>query len=273
MSETKSSYTRRALAFFFAGLLVTAWKFVRSRTQPVSTSEKDRCFQPSPFFYGLVKLSMRWFFGIYNSMVVVGRQHHPETGSYMIVANHLSVLDGIILGVSTPRRISIMVKKEAFSKTVSDWFLRKTYAFPVDRDRPEPTAIKRALNILKDGDVLAIFPEGKRNHNGLVIPFKPGAIRFAIKRKVPIIPAFIANAHRIVPAEAWFPRPYQLKVAFGEALDIKAMLDSGVPEGEILNILYRSVCSLGEKLTGNDVRDLSEQPGVNDSAGLVPAEE
>lgn len=214
---------------------------------------------PSAGFYKFVKFVMGLFFRLYNAMKVHGREHHPETGPYVIVANHSSIYDGIILGIASPRTINIMVKKEAFSNYFTDWFLRKTFAFPIQREKPELTVIKKAFRILTSGNVLAIFPEGTRNVKGLVRPFKPGAIRFATKTRVPIVPAYIANSHIIAPKGKLFPRPHKLSVSFGELLDVAAMLKAGISEEEIQNEVYRRVCDIGKELTGQDVTDLPEE--------------
>jgi 1-acyl-sn-glycerol-3-phosphate acyltransferase len=218
---------------------------------------------PSLWFYRVVRGLFHLFFKMYNRLTIQGAEHFPRQGPYVIVANHASILDGFLLGCSSPHPVHIMVKKEAFENPFSGWFLRKSQAFPVDRSKPDPAAIKKSLRVLIDGQVLGLFPEGTRNHRGLIRPFKPGAIRLAVKQKVPIVPAYLANTNLLMPIGTVVPRPTKLTVAFGEPIDVAKALQEGRTEQEIQDDLYARVCSLGHSLLGQDVRDLTPE----DSSG------
>ena len=221
---------------------------------------------PSHAFYRLVKFIGSVFFRIFNRWTVTGLEHVPAKPPYLVVANHASIYDGIILGSSLPHPTYIMVKKEAFDNPMTGWFLRKACAFPVDRSKPDPTTIKTALRVLADGHVLGIFPEGTRNLRGLIRPFKPGAIKFAIRQKVPILPAYIANNHLLNPDGTTIPRPVALKIGFGEPVDVPGMLQAGRTEQEIQDLAYERVCAIGEALMGHAVRDDSAEELDSDSA-------
>lgn len=214
---------------------------------------------PSLAFYRFVRFVGHVFFRLYNRCVITGNEHVPAKSPYLVVANHSSILDGIILGSSLPHPTHIMVKKEAFDNPMTGWFLRKALAFPVDRAKPDPTTIKTALRVLADGHVLGIFPEGTRNLRGLIRPFKSGAIKFAIRQKVPILPAFIANNHLLNPNGVMIPRPVGLKVGFGEPVDVPGLLQAGRTEQEIQDLAYERVCAIGEALMGYSVRDDSAE--------------
>lgn len=208
-----------------------------------------------------VKLVVRLCMGLYNRLRFEGIEQIPLEGPVLIVANHCSEVDGFLIGTAVPRPNHIMVKREAFENPFRSWFLRKTLAFPVDRDRADMGAVKNALKILQNGEALTLFPEGKRNFLGKICPFKPGAIRFAVKLKVPIIPTFIANTHRWMPSGCRFPQPVPITLKFGEKMDVLAMLAAGKTEEDIQHDLYERVCALGRELTGEDVRDFSVEPG------------
>jgi len=213
--------------------------------------------RPSNFSYAIVSRLSWIFFTIYNRMSVEGRENIPREGPLVIVANHAAALDGFILGSASSRPVHVMVKREGFDSPFSGWLLRKNLAFPVDRSRPDTGAVKNCLKILREGKVLGLFPEGTRNRKGLVRPFKPGAIRLAVKQKVRIIPGFIAGSHEMSPLGCFFPRPAKIKVAFEPAIDVPALLSQGKTEQEIQDFLYEQVTELGLRLTGRDVRDLT----------------
>lgn len=216
--------------------------------------------KPSLWLYRLARhLSWIWF-KIYNRMSVSGLEHCPRQGPLVIVANHASALDGFVLGSCLPRPVFIMVKREAFDNPISGWFLRKVLAFPVDRGKPDAAAVKTSIKVLQEGNALGLFPEGTRNPRGLVRPFKPGAIRLAIRQKAPILPAFIDGNHLMNPPHTVVPRPARLQVAFGPLIDVAALLAQGKTEEQISDLLYQEVTALGKRLRGQDVRDFSEHP-------------
>jgi 1-acyl-sn-glycerol-3-phosphate acyltransferase len=148
-----------------------------------------------------------------------------------------------------------MVKKEAFDNPFKGWYLRKVLCFPVDRSKVDAKAIKTAMKVLNDGYSLGIFPEGTRNRSGKVGEFKSGAIKFALKKKIPILPAYIANSHNLTPPGAVLPRPATMSVHFLDLLDTKALLEEGKTEQDILNMLYERICAKGTEVMGYDVRE------------------
>lgn len=188
-------------------------------------------------------------------MTVQGHENLPQKGPFLVVANHSSIFDGGIIGVAMRLPIYIMVKKEAFERPIMGFILRKILTFPVDRNKADPKAIKTALKVLIDGKILGIFPEGTRNLKGLVKPFKPGAIRFAVKQNVPVVPAFIWNSHLLTPNGSSLLRPVKMKVEFGALVDVPAMIKEGKREDEIQQLVYERVCELGEKVAGYSVKD------------------
>lgn len=110
----------------------------------------------------------------------------PADESYILIAPHRSWIDPVFLVLaSSPRQFSFMAKKELFNYPVFGWFVKKMNAFPVDRDKPGPSAIKTPVNILKENKLgLVIFPTGTRHSKEL----KGGAITIAKLSKKPIVP-------------------------------------------------------------------------------------
>lgn len=109
--------------------------------------------------------------------------------SYLIVGNHLSVLDVIPAAMATDKPIHYMAKKELFEKGVGKWFTKKCECIPVNRDGNDVRAVMQAMKVLKEGGIVCIFPEGTRNKTDqMFLPFKSGAAALSIKTKTPIIP-------------------------------------------------------------------------------------
>ncbi len=144
------------------------------------------------FYTGAVKVLSGFFKLIYN-LEIHDADTIPENGKYLVVCNHISLGDVIILAISCKRQIHFMAKKELFKIPVLAQIIKGLGAFPVDRKGSAHTALKKAMSYLDDGKVVGIFPQGTRS-KGLSVEdtqFKSGASLCCVKTESGIIPAFI----------------------------------------------------------------------------------
>jgi len=153
-----------------------------------------------------------------------GTEHLPREGGYVLSPNHLSNLDPWPLGLPLfpGRQIRFMAKVELFRSPL--WpILKFGGAFPVRRGEGDTVAIETAVQLAKEGEVVAIFPEGTRRRKGLVKKHEArphtGAARVALEAGVPLIPAAIAGTDRI-------SRLGPLRVAYGRAVDLDDLRDA-----------------------------------------------
>ncbi|MEP6774988.1 MAG: lysophospholipid acyltransferase family protein, partial [Chloroflexota bacterium] len=130
---------------------------------------------------------------------ISGLKNVPKRGPAIIVCNHLSMVDPFVVGFAAHRPVSFMAKEELFSVPVVGFLIRKVGAFPVDRSRRDPSSMRVALSVLKDGDLLGMFPEGTRSTTGEMLEMRTGAIRIASRTRTPIIPASVINTDRALP--------------------------------------------------------------------------
>ena len=98
---------------------------------------------------------------------VYGRENLNIQGKAIICCNHRAAFDPVLLAIISPRFIHFMAKKELFDIPVLGWLITKVGAFPVDRQISDINAVKTAMQILKSGDKLLIFPEGTVIRNGV----------------------------------------------------------------------------------------------------------
>lgn len=121
--------------------------------------------------------------------------HHkeriPEDGALIVCANHLSFTDPVFLGLTLRRQVHFISKKELFDKPILGWLLRKLDAFPVDREGKDLQAIRTCLSVLKQKEVLGIFPEGTRVKPGEKTDGKAGVSLIAKKSGAQILPICI----------------------------------------------------------------------------------
>jgi len=162
---------------------------------------------------------------------ISGLKNVPKTGPAIIVCNHLSMVDPFVVGFAAHRGVSFMAKEELFSVPVVGFLIRKVGAFPVDRSRRDPSSMRVALSVLKDGDLLGMFPEGTRSTTGEMLEMRTGAIRIASRTRTPIIPASVVNTDRALPP-GHFIRPARIAVRFGPPLELTELYER--PKDETL---------------------------------------
>jgi 1-acyl-sn-glycerol-3-phosphate acyltransferase len=152
-----------------------------------------------------------------------GTEHLPREGGYVLSANHLSNLDPWPLGLPLfpGRQIRFMAKAELFRSPL--WpILQYGGAFKVRRGEGDTKAIETAVRLAREGEVVAIFPEGTRRRKGMVKKHqarpRTGAVRVALEAGVPLIPAAIAGTDRIT-------RLGPLRVAYGPPVELDDLRD------------------------------------------------
>jgi len=155
----------------------------------------------------LIKLILKIFWRVKR----IGTEHIPETGGVVIASNHVAYVDPPFLGAVTPRELFYLAKAELFSNALFGWLLRKCNVIPVTRGAFDRKAITRAVNLLKEGKALLLFPEGTRSRNGKFLEPKLGLGKIALEAGVPIVPAYIHNSGKLL---ASFLRRKRLVIGF-----------------------------------------------------------
>jgi 1-acyl-sn-glycerol-3-phosphate acyltransferase len=164
----------------------------------------------------LVKLFWRF--------TITGSAHIPKDGPVVIAPNHKSFYDSFFVALATPREVRFMAKQELFEGK-SARLLSMLGAFPVKRGEADPEALETARMVLREGGVLALFPEGTRHRDPDELrPPRRGAGRLAIEARAPIVPCAISGTERLFFA-GFLPRPVRVQVAFAApipAVDLEA---------------------------------------------------
>ena len=142
---------------------------------------------------------------------VIGRENVPAEGGVILAVNHSSNLDPVMIGVSVPypERMTFMAKAELFKNKLFARLISSLGAFPIQRGRGDIGARKTAFEILKNGDIMLIFPEGSRVKKGQKRRAKPGVAAIAARAKAPVVPVHIKNGYR------WMRR---VTVVYGEPI-------------------------------------------------------
>ncbi|MFH1061814.1 MAG: lysophospholipid acyltransferase family protein [Candidatus Omnitrophota bacterium] len=184
---------------------------------------------------------------------VQGRGFVPPRGGCIIASNHLSYLDPVVLSVASPRILSFMAKKELFSEhgKFFKWLITTLNAFPLERGTADLKAIRFAINKLKTGHCLIVFPEGTRGSSGEVKNPQAGVSMLAAKANVLVIPAFITGTDNALPAKSKKIALFTpMNVKFGPALTFKQDLSKNDIKADyqmFSNQIVEQIKQLGNK--------------------------
>ncbi|WP_274918172.1 lysophospholipid acyltransferase family protein [Streptomyces sp. WZ-12] len=164
----------------------------------------------------------RWLF----RLRVEGMEHIPQTGPAVIAGNHLSFCDQFLTVTVTRRKITYLCKKEYFTGrglkgALTRGFFRGCGQIPVDRSGKEAgqAGVEAGLRVLHSGELLGIFPEGTRSHDGRMYKGKVGVAMMALESGAPVIPCAVIGTFEAQPAGRRLPRPAPLTIRFGTPLD------------------------------------------------------
>ena len=161
----------------------------------------------------------------------VGEENIAKEGAYILCANHRSNWDPPILVASTKRKMYVMAKEELFKNNFIRWFAKKCCVFPVKRGKMDLESMKFSLKILKEGQILMIFPEGTRNgmeKNGRA---QNGAAFMALRTGVPVIPVGIQGEMKPF---------HKVTLHYGKPLDFSEY-KSNKPEKEVLDKVSKEI--------------------------------
>jgi 1-acyl-sn-glycerol-3-phosphate acyltransferase len=202
------------------------------------------------FLYKLTQILIRLILWINGGVVVKGKENIPREGGVIIAANHISYIDPPLLGAVLPRRATFMARKGLFEVPVLSWGMRQT-AIPVDREKTQPSTIKESVRRLKKGEVIVLFPEGRRSETGELLEAKRGIGMVASLSRVPIVPALITGTDRALPVNARWLKRAKITVVFDKPIYYSSTI---VRDAEHPHLLHEDI---GKKIM-TAIRELKD---------------
>lgn len=176
-----------------------------------------------------------------------GRENIPKSGGLIVVSNHTSLLDPVLVAVAITRPVSYMAKEELFHPSVLGWLFRKLNAFPVNRSRVDRSTIRQGIHVLHSGRILALFPEGTRSQDGTLQQARLGAAMFARKTGVPVLPLGITGSVNALKRGSWLIKPTKIKIRIGKPLIFSnGKGDAKVKKTELQDITNELMKSISE---------------------------
>ncbi|HEX9817185.1 MAG TPA: lysophospholipid acyltransferase family protein [Candidatus Thermoplasmatota archaeon] len=148
-----------------------------------------------------------------------GQAHIPKKGPAILASNHLSFLDHPILGAATRRQIVYISKAQHFDRPVRSFLFRKWGVIPLKRGEGDQEAFQRSIEVLREGHLYCIYPEGTRSLDGKLHKGHTGVARLAAITKAPVIPVAMWGTFEAYPKGAKRPKLVPCGVKFGAPLD------------------------------------------------------
>lgn len=142
-------------------------------------------------FYRFAKVICNVVCKLWFKLEYYGMENLPKDRGYILVGNHQSYWDPVMMGLKLDTTLTFMANEKLFHKPVLAPVIRGLGAFPVNLKKPDMTAIRTAKKVVKDGKVLALFPEGTRSHDGKLLKFKGGVIYIASVTGEDVVPVCI----------------------------------------------------------------------------------
>jgi 1-acyl-sn-glycerol-3-phosphate acyltransferase len=165
--------------------------------------------------YFLASIIIRSTLKIFWRYKRVGAEFVPKSGGVIIASNHKAYVDPPFVGGVAPRELFYLAKAELFSNALFGWLIRKFNSIPITRGAFDRRAISTAVELLKQGKGLLLFPEGTRNKGEGFLEPKLGVGKIALEAGVPIVPAYIHNSSNLL---ACFLGKGRVVIAFGEPI-------------------------------------------------------
>lgn len=157
---------------------------------------------------------------------VRGRGHVPREGPFVLVPNHQSILDPIVVQAFCPRLVHSMTKSTQFATGTGRWLVTRLHGFPVRRYRIDPQSVRIVLRRLEAGEGVCVYPEGERTWDGTLQPFRRGTLRVLLRAGAPVIPVGIDGTWDVWPRWRKLPRAgVGIRLTFGEPIEFGAHRD------------------------------------------------
>src|SRR5258705_9247089 len=161
--------------------------------------------------YWVVKGALTPVLGVCFRIKVEGRENVPKRGPVILASNHRSFLDSIFLPLVLRRRVTFVAKAEYFDDPKTAWFFRGVGQIPIRREGGSASerALASATEVLRDGGVFGIYPEGTRTRDGLLHRGHTGVARLSLRTGTAIVPVGLIGTDEVQPVDKRMPRLFR----------------------------------------------------------------
>lgn len=195
---------------------------------------------------------------------VYGADNVPKDGGVLLLPNHQSYLDPVLVAVKLHRPISYMARASLFEKSrFFAWLIRSLHAFPVKQQTADIGAMRQAIERLQEGHVLNIYPEGTRSRDGEIGPILPGVALVVRRAGVPIVPVAIEGSYDAWPRRLKVFRSHRIRVIYGPPMKVE-----GLSSQQIIELIDKTLRGMLEDLRQGRV--VARPPVAAKSISITP---
>lgn len=198
--------------------------------------------------YPLFQRIVRTFWRAIGPVEVRGLEHVPASGPVLIIANHQSYLDPILVQSFCPRPMHTMAKSTQYASPLMLWLLPRLLAFPVRRYQVDPQSVRTVLRHLRRGDAVGIYIEGERSWDARLQRPRLGTVRLILKGGVPVIPVGISGSYDVWPRWDHGLRRAPVRIAFGAPLHFPRLDRRAEREAALPEAAHRIMSAIQEQL-------------------------
>lgn len=166
-------------------------------------------------WYDLLRIVCRLLFLVVYGIRSEGRENIPREGGALVLSNHQSHFDPVLVGLGCDRRMNYLARETLFRFAPFRWLINSLDAIPIDREGLGLNGLKETLRRIKRGEMVLMFPEGTRTPDGEVHALKPGFCALARRLNVPLLPVAIDGAFDVWPRTSVLPRGGRINVEYG----------------------------------------------------------
>lgn len=203
----------------------------------------------APWMYRVIRVIIWSLMKIKFRARAYGMENVPREGGVILASNHASFLDPPLLGGPlTHRIVRFMARDTLYEQKFLAWFYHRLGVVPLSRERGDIGAIKVAIQLLKEGQCVALFPEGTRTIDGQLQPAKGGIGFLIAKAAVPVVPVYIKGTFDAFPKGAKKMKGHPISIYYGKPIQPSELLianDKGKPDFEAIgNLVMQRIADL-----------------------------
>ena len=246
---------------------------VKKSATKKSDAEADEIHIPAPVAH-FGRQALTWAQGaLYQQLLhtrVTGKTFLPQTGSFLVAANHASHLDmGLVkhaLGEWGPHLVALAAKDYFFEDPIKRaYFENFTNLVPMDRHGSLRESLRLASEVIRQGHILLIFPEGTRSESGVMVDFKPSLGYLALANNIDVLPMYLEGTHGALPKGSVLPKNRDIAAHLGPVIRASALKEA--TKGMSKSDAYREASRIVERA----VRNLAPAGSVNRGPAMTPS--
>ncbi|MCE7791027.1 1-acyl-sn-glycerol-3-phosphate acyltransferase [Salipaludibacillus sp. CUR1] len=185
--------------------------------------------------YSLGQFICRTYFRIFYRVKIEGKENIPSDTGVLLCSNHIHLLDPPLVGAFLKRQTRFMAKAELFQAPILKQLLPKLGAFPIRRGMSDRQAMRTGLKLLKESEVVGLFPEGTRSKTGKLGKGLTGVGFFALRSNAAVIPCAVIGSYK------WFST---LKVVYGPPVDMETLRERKASPEEATQLIMQGIQQL-----------------------------